>query len=199
MGLWGSIRERLAVVRGALGGLSRSPSTRGSYSERKLTADEMAYADEVFSGTVPLDRVFVANDVGLNDRPYTLPKRRPRDGYVVHLGAASFADARSPTLVHELTHVWQSAHRSSAWSYVLDSVGSQAWSWLRSRSTDGAYAYTVGQPWNRYGAEQQASIVEDWFEPTGWRTWDGRPPGDRDEADPRFRYIRDNIRAGRTS
>lgn len=26
-----------------------------------------------------------------------------------------------------------------------------------------AYSYTVGQPWKSYNAEQQASIIEDWF------------------------------------
>ena len=47
-----------------------------------------------------------------------------------------------------------------------------------------------------YGAEQQASIVEDWFEPPGWRTWDGQPSGDANESDPRFDYVRANVRAG---
>ncbi len=38
------------------------------------------------------------------------------------------------------------------------------------------------QDWGSYNVEQQASIVEDWFK-----------NGSR-EDDPRFRYIRDNIR-----
>lgn len=52
-------------------------------------------------------------------------------------------------LAHELTHVWQYAHGMTLWRYVL-----------RER---GRYGYVLdGRPFEAYGYEQQASIVEDW-------------------------------------
>lgn len=196
MGCIGSIGNGMRVLSGAVAGLSAKEHATGRYRERRLTPAEIAYGDRVFEGTVPLDRVFVATDAGLGQRPFTLPKLNPRSGYVIHLGADGFADAATPTLVHELTHVWQSCHARWRWSYAANSITRQGWSWIRTRSTDGAYRYRVGRPWKAYGAEQQASIVQDWFEPSGWRTWDGQPPGESRESDPRFDYVRANVRTG---
>ena len=50
-----------------------------------------------------------------------------------------------------------------------------------------AYRYTLGKRWGQYNVEQQASIVEDWFR-KGRKT-----------TDPRYRYIRDNIRKGKVN
>ena len=43
---------------------------------------------------------------------------------------------------------------------------------------------TVIKPWDSFGVEEQAQIVEDWFK-NGLKS-----------SDPRFHYIRDNIREG---
>ena len=65
MGFIGSIGNGMRVLSGAVAGLSAKERTTGRYRERRLTPAEIAYADQVFEGTVPLDRVFVANDAGL--------------------------------------------------------------------------------------------------------------------------------------
>lgn len=57
-------------------------------------------------------------------------------------------------LIHELVHVWQ--HQTGQWVIPRGL-------WERR------YAYDViksGKPFHRYGIEQQAAIVEDWFRMT---------------------------------
>ena len=82
------------------------------------------------------------------------------------------------TLIHELTHVWQS--RNSAWpaAYIFKSIGCQI-----SRGAD-AYNYKPGLAWGDYNVEEQASIVEDWFARGQQLTGSLYP------------YIRDNILKG---
>ncbi|WP_235079993.1 hypothetical protein [Asticcacaulis sp. AC402] len=67
-----------------------------------------------------------------------------------HLPADVSGDpALLAVLAHELTHVWQYARGMTLWRYVL-----------RER---GRYDYVLdGRPFDDYGYEQQASIVEDW-------------------------------------
>jgi len=72
-------------------------------------------------------------------------------------------------LIHELTHIWQYQTMGSA--YISDSLLHQAAatvsSFVRSGSADrsGAYTYVIvpGQSFYDYTAEQQASIVENYF------------------------------------
>ena len=120
--------------------------------------------------------------MGLQERAYTIPHPLKLGSYLVNIGPDGFVDASSAaidqTLIHELTHVWQGVHRSHPLAYIFDSLHNQA------RLGSDAYGYVAGADWSSYGAEQQAMIVEDWYR-LGMN-----------EADPMFRYIRDNIRAG---
>jgi hypothetical protein len=84
--------------------------------------------------------------------------------------------------IHELTHVWQGAHRWLHGSYQVSSLLSQAWSLIRTGDRGNAYDYAAGQDWSSYNVEQQANIVEDWF------------TSGASSSHPLFRYIRDNIR-----
>ena len=89
--------------------------------------------------------------------------------------------------IHELTHAWQISHDS-----VVDLICGLS-------STYGYFqgATRLGDPswqsrsWRGFNNEQQASIVDDWFEA---HFTDVESP----EAlrDPAFRFIRDNIRSG---
>ena len=80
-----------------------------------------------------------------------------------------------------MTHVWQ-MHVDSWFGAV----------WFNSLKTQAcrqgnAYLYGDGnlnKPWDDFGVEEQAQIVEDWFK-NGLRN-----------DDPRFHYIRDNLRKG---
>ena len=92
------------------------------------------------------------------------------------------------TLIHELTHVWQGEHWRHTGDYVVDAAAHLVGVPLRN-----PYAYRLGLRWEQYYAEQQATIVEDWFAVPG--TSDST--GDSASTDsPRFPFIRDNIRRG---
>jgi hypothetical protein len=113
--------------------------------------------------------------------------------YVIHIGPAIFPNATDSSVVawgqkadevfiHELTHVWQGAHRATPFNYVVDSVYNQ----IRY----GANAYDIKasdigtKKWSDFNAEQQAMIVEGWYS------------NGRSTSDSRFPYIRDNILTG---
>src|SRR5262249_8554996 len=101
--------------------------------------------------------------------------------YLIKVGSAylDMSLFNKAMLVDARTDVWQGKNSYLARSYVFDSCISQC---VRG---SGAYGYTAGSNWYSYNAEQQASIVEDWFvsgEPTSGALWD---------------YIRDYVRQGR--
>lgn len=153
---------------------------------RKLNNHEIGLSRQVFLNTVPYGAVNVAGDLGFQGRPYTLNQMglEGDDTYVIHAGPDGFAAMHlssywRKTLVHELTHVWQS--RNSAWpaAYIFKSMACQI------AEGDDAYNYTPGQEWDSYGVEQQAHIVEDWFK------------GGQQTNSSLYRYIRDNVRNGK--
>jgi hypothetical protein len=123
-------------------------------------------------------------------------------GYIMSVGASSYTDMSrdfpNPTgrqtvnefrklLVHETTHVWQGKNSLFALSYVFGSAISQCAASLGGGTTGGAYAYTAGTPWGNLNPEQQAHLVEDWY--------DNGESG----SDPLYPYIRDKVRQGKTS
>ncbi|MDA8243878.1 MAG: hypothetical protein M0025_07130 [Elusimicrobia bacterium] len=59
--------------------------------------------------------------------------------------------------VHEMTHVYQ--YQKDGWSYAAKSVIEQL------RKGQGAYSYQLepGKPFNKYGIEQQARMVQDYY------------------------------------
>ena|SRR5215471_1395448 len=149
---------------------------------RSLRPAEQLVADDVFQGTVPYSRVRVTDSLGLHNRPYTLVMSGGDEGedlWHLNVGPLFQGMQTTPdgqrTLVHELTHVWQSAHGISSAAYMFNSVWHQV-------VDDDAYNYTPGKSWTDYNVEQQAHIVEDWF------------ARGKKVDDPNFRYIRDNIR-----
>ncbi|WP_437827615.1 hypothetical protein [Sorangium sp. So ce1153] len=150
----------------------------------------MAIATRVFKATLPYHKIFITPIIGLQSRPFTSTVPPLLDlyilpiAYTVNIGWNGFRhgmDTVAPaTLIHELTHVWQGAHRFIASQYMWESITHQAIGWLTS--TD-PYRYEPGHSWSSYNVEQQASIVEDWFK-----------QGERTD-DPLYRYIRDDIRS----
>jgi hypothetical protein len=119
----------------------------------------------------------MAVDVPFDSRP-----ANDRDLYLLNVGPDGFKGMQkdlSWLLIHELTHVWQSAH--SAWppSFIFNSL------WHQMLKRDRAYEYKPGAGWKAYNVEQQAMIVQDWFERS------------MDPNDPNYTYIRDVIRAAK--
>jgi len=59
--------------------------------------------------------------------------------------------------IHELGHVWQGYHSAFTWWYVFNSI------YYQVACGSSAYDFTAGKQWSQYGAEQQASIIQQWF------------------------------------
>jgi hypothetical protein len=155
-----------------------------------LTDAEEKFARGVFGGTLPYSRIYISDGLGAGGAPWT---HRGLWDYVLHMGGAYAAGASSSpyelTFVHELTHVWQGHHSLIPWGFMANSVYHQGLALIRTRgrSRSGAYAYArpPTAPWGSYNVEQQANIVEDWFD-------SGQPTSGE-----WFAYVRDNIRAGK--
>lgn len=162
--------------------VSRDVTEGRGYGERLMTQREADQARKVFEETIPYGLVYLSNGLGFGQRAYTIPHPIRWGYYVIHLGPDGFADAVSRpvefTFIHELTHVWQGHNYRFPFAYVFNSI------WHQTTEGSSAYSYTPGSAWSSYNVEQQAKIVEDW-----WRTG-----GRKQDSDPLWRYIRDNIR-----
>jgi hypothetical protein len=155
---------------------------------RDLNPREKKIAEQVFRDTLPFWRISVGPGLG-QGRAYTLPDPGSiiltlgvLPLYVLQVGPEGYLHGmedprRAPTLVHELTHVWQGVNASG---FVFDSLCSR---YLIMGDSE-AYVYVPGAPWEMYNVEQQASIVEDWYE----------KGAAEDGSSDLFPYIRDVIR-----
>ena len=152
---------------------------------RALSRSEKNLAKSVFGNTINYDMVKVTNTVGGGGRPWTT---NTPPIYTLNVGdkyPSLTAKYRKSLLIHELTHVWQGQHLVP---FMLNSAAHQTLSAIENGgNVSKAYRYTLGKRWGQYNVEQQASIVEDWFR-KGRKT-----------TDPRYRYIRDNIRKGKVN
>lgn len=141
---------------------------------RWMKQKECNVAFQVFSFTIPYDKIQLSTDLGAGDRPYTIPLLNYPGHFQINIGKTFTWHL----LIHELTHVWQGHNSGLAWGYVLNSLLSQA---VCEISGTNAYKYTVGKDFNSYNVEQQASIVEDWY------------IKGCSKSNSRYRYIRDDI------
>jgi hypothetical protein len=151
---------------------------------RLLTPEEHDWAETtVFRGTLPArDRIVLTDTVGLGGRAFTVPE--PGGTISVNLGSAAFDDplARPALLVHELTHVWQLAHAPVQAGWLARAIATQAADLVTHRAYEPPPA---DRSFRRMNLEQQASVVERWFD-------------DGTQADhPYFPFVRDHIRRGR--
>jgi hypothetical protein len=186
-----------AVIAGA-GAFALAIVAADGIHSRQLTAAEQGFADQVFKGTVPYDRVVLTDMVGAGGRAFTFPSV---DGTIlVNLGAAYNDPMNSKSngskdifnkgevFIHELTHAWQIMHDNFVSGWMCDALGTQA------VNTGGVNVYKYGpptSPWSAFNLEQQASIVDQWF--AGARVT-GQKAMDRN--DPYFWYIANRIWVG---
>jgi len=175
MGFWDNVKNTVTNV----------ASAATSYRERLITTREADQARKVFRDTVPYGRVYLSNGLGAEQRPYTIPHPVKLGFYVIHIGPNGFADALGGTnreieftFIHELAHVWQGHNNIFPLSYVCNSL------WHQATEGNSAYSYAPGNAWSSYNVEQQAQIVMHWW----------KQGGRESNRDPRWRYIRDNIR-----
>ncbi|MBI3410209.1 MAG: hypothetical protein HY040_17855 [Planctomycetes bacterium] len=165
----------------------------------------------------PIKNILVVSLIGVSGRPFTLPASfvaavanlilpgceelllalvalvaKRGECYFLFLGRSGYNDAingfpehdgkAGQTLVHEACHVWQGYHQLFTWGYIFNSIYYQC-------CTGGAYNVpdSPTAQWDHYGAEQEAVIVEKWFE-------NGEGTGDDDHYYP---YVKCNVRPGK--
>jgi hypothetical protein len=188
--------------------------TAALIKQRHMTLEEKTFADRVFVGTLPVDRILLTNLVGFGDRPFTAPG--PGGAILVNLGngydnpmtytgkGGDRLDVNAPgqLFIHELTHAWQIGNESFTPEYYCRAVATSIGTLGGDMS---AYGYgPAGLSWGSFGTEQQGSVVDQWFagstDPDTRSVQRSYPPMDSDDQEaaqnPYYRYIRDNIRAG---
>lgn len=169
--------------------------------QRPLKPEEITFAMRVFGGSIDYDRIVLTNLTHPTDpgRRFTFPSIGK--SITVNLGQAPFdkpteytnADYPAPgqLFIHELVHAWQFTHHS-----LFDMLCNYADNYVYFSGSDRLLDPSwQGRAWNGFKVEQQANIVDDWFEahqPT---------PSEPDKLesfgalnDPAFRFIRDDIR-----
>ncbi|HEX8285064.1 MAG TPA: hypothetical protein VF588_17005 [Pyrinomonadaceae bacterium] len=168
-------------------------------ASRLLKESEVEFARQVFEDKLPYDKIYLSSNffpfnkgtaVTVASAAAFVPVRTWRS-YTIFFGPDPFekgADIpdHGHVFIHELTHVWQGFHGVLGWEYMAQSMLAQGYAILTQGSRHKAYSYDPGAPWGSYNVEQQAFLVEHWYER-------GMNP-----ADDRFPYIANHIRAGRT-
>lgn len=193
-----------AIVAAIVAGAAAGTAVELLLKHRRLTdrPEEVAFADQVFQGTLPLDRIVLTNMLGIGRRPFCIPS--VGDTILVNLGEG-FDDpirytgkgdpdkprqqAAGQLFIHELTHAWQIDVATFLPGLMCDAVLNQ------STTLDGDMGvYDYDRPnrdFARFNLEQQASIVDDWFAGSGPMQSGEGPMSNKS---PFFKYIRDNIR-----
>jgi hypothetical protein len=124
-------------------------ATRG----RGLLPREASLASSIFGDSIDLSAVRIVES-RIANAPTTLGNHiRVNPGYTMP----------DRILIHELGHIWQFQTRGTR--YISDSAWHQTTAWLSRGGRGAAYDYTIvpGQSIDRYPAEHQASIIEDYF------------------------------------
>jgi peptidoglycan hydrolase-like protein with peptidoglycan-binding domain len=96
---------------------------------RFLTAPEQAEATTVFGASLDFSKILIADGTGFQDRPFTVAVPASGSFFVVMLlGDLNpwHTRPRSHTLIHELTHAWQSQHAGDPTAFMKNSVRCQA-------------------------------------------------------------------------
>ncbi|HWA17261.1 MAG TPA: hypothetical protein VG817_12565 [Gemmatimonadales bacterium] len=159
--------ERLArwvdhPVRRTFPALERSliALARVSGAGRPLSEGERRILAEVFGESLSLEPVRVVGTRWLNAPTVLANTIRVRKGF-------DFSGWRSSVLVHEAMHLWQYQHHGTG--YITDSVYHNLRSLMRTGRRALAYLNYQLHPESRladFTAEQQATLVADWYELT---------------------------------
>lgn len=177
--------------------------------DRAMEPFERDFARRVFGDSIDYDRVRLTNMTNLFDpgRKFAFPS--VGGTLLVNLGDAAFDNPvahREPPipvlptdpsssytepgslLIHELVHAWQLTHHSIVEVVCSLSEDYDYFDAGLGRLGDNSW---FGRTWAGFNAEQQASIVDDWY---------GAHFNDLESFDaindPAFRFIRDHIRMG---
>jgi outer membrane protein OmpA-like peptidoglycan-associated protein len=146
---------------------------------RFLTPAEQCEAMSMFGSSLDFRRILISDGIGFQDRPFTVVAPSYAGSMVImHLGDTKAWDKRprSPWLIHELTHAWQSQHHGTRPdAFMWNSLKCQAMAFADKIHsilpfTDdfaSAYDYVPGKEFSAYSAEQIAQQVEDAYSGKG--------------------------------
>ena len=174
---------------------------------RAMNDDEIGLANEVFKGTLPVERILLTNLYNPTDTPngflareFTVPG--VADGKIlVNLGknfehtlepdvqqdvrTGTYA-ARGQVLIHELTHVWQIHHARFLPGLMCEALTSANYTYDKAKVRE--HADWSGES---FDLEGQAAIIDKWF-------GEHRNALDGFDAinDDRFFYVSQHIRTG---
>lgn len=134
---------------------SRTGDLLGSRG-RPLNADEWAVALEVFQNSLNYDLIRIT-EANVVNAPTTL-------GNTIRIQPGQ--PMSNATLVHELAHVWQ--YQTKGTGYITDSLLHQTVATIRHGDRNFAYVVNdsdlAGKSIHDLTAEQQAVVVETWFD-----------------------------------
>jgi hypothetical protein len=167
---------------------------------RPMNEFEIIMARQVFKDKLPIDEIIITDMYNPNDdvdngiaREFTIPSI---DGtYLVNMGKnydhTLEADVQGrknyakpgELLIHELMHVWQMKFAHAVPVLLCKSL-------VNSNYDYGVERVAAHVPFGKFGPEEQASIVDDWF--------GSHDLLESEEAlrDPKFLYIEHNVRNG---
>lgn len=178
-----------SLVTATITGVEVGAVLESMIEERPLNDGEIAVGQSVFGNTIPYDKIRLTNLAGMGGRAFTIPGV---DGLTyINLGSNydnPMMDDRGhytgvgQLLIHELTHAWQIEHATFIPGLLCSMVVNQE----RNTFGDSVYKYDgPGPNWGDFNAEQQGSIVDQWFAATDKQSR-FRP---MDQGSPYYRYI----------
>ncbi len=194
------------VMLGIVVGVVVGAVTNALIKQRQITSAEYAFAQaNAFNGSLPpMEKIRITNVSGLNGTAFSVPGI---DGaYYMSLGSGyddptNFTNPAYPTrgevFIHEMTHIWQMFHGSFIPGFACHAFINQVD--VRLGAGD-IYVYgPPTSPWNQFGLEQQAQIVNEWFagDPTVCAPL-RVPHVCAGPTDPYFHYIANNVQKGMT-
>jgi len=193
-----------SIVLATVAGVAIGAVTNEMIQQRPISMEEYGFAAGVFGGSLPpADQIILTNLSGIGGRAFTMPGV---DGKIyINFGDVysnpnplQYTNKTYPVpgqvLIHELTHAWQIARTSFLPGLLCEGIVNQA----NNTAGQSVYAYgPPGSPWSSgsFNLEAQGAIVDQWFAGIPTVNTPNRKP--RDENDPYFMYIRDNIRQAR--
>ena len=132
-------------------------------AKRKLTANEIKLAKIIFGDTIDYDKVRITNRIpGL----FKKSVGGMCTGNAINTSKDTYCDDydasyRKSFFIHEMTHIWQFQHSPSyLGKKLIKELATHHFNYMAK-----AYQYDLedGKPFDDYGLEQQAGIVQDYF------------------------------------
>jgi hypothetical protein len=187
----GEAASPVGTAIGAALGAAAGAGYGATVNVRYLSLAEWAFAQKVFANSLPDRETILLTDMsGLGGRGFTVPVSsvallgtlaNPALATLLLKNSALFAgkifvnigpafanptrytSSSYPTagqlLIHELTHAWQIRYSQTALGFLCEGIVTQA-----GNSGGSAYRVQPGNQWKDYGLEQQATLVDTWFQ-----------------------------------